>query len=407
MLSIGRVGPGGSEYYLGAVARTPQDYYLGAGEARGWWAGAGAADLGLEGEVDAENFTRLLDGRHPGNGQRLVPGGERRVGGFDLTFSAPKSVSLLWALHTDGEVAAQVAQAHRAAIADALAYLEANALWARRGAGGHTRVPVAGMVAAGFDHRSSRAGDPQLHTHVVVANMVADHTGRWSAPDGRALYRHARTAGFIYQARLRHDLVAQLGLRWGPVRSGQADVAGISPEIIERFSTRRHQVRDALASRGLSSSAAARVATLDTRPAKAEVEPVELRERWATMARAAGVDVAGVGVAGLDVAGLVGPGRQPTGPAPEQLVERLVGAHGLTAHGSTFDRRAVLCALAGEHGDGATLAGLSELAEVVLGSPAVADLGPGRSAGADRRWTTVELLARSRHRTPSPDQAGR
>ncbi len=393
MLSIGRVGPGGSEYYLGAVARTPQDYYLGAGEARGWWAGSATNDLGLEGEVDADDFIRLLDGRHPGSGERLVPGEERRVGGFDLTFSAPKSVSLLWALHPDGNVAAQVAHAHRAAIADALAYLEGNALWARRGAGGHTRVAVAGMVAAGFDHRSSRAGDPQLHTHVVVANMVADHSGRWSAPDGRALYRHARTAGFIYQARLRHDLVAQLGLKWGPVRSGQADLAGISREVIERFSTRRAQVRDALASRGLSSSAAARVATLDTRPAKAEVGGIELRERWAALAQAAGVDVGELDVAGLDVAGLVGPGRRPTGPAPEQLVDRLVGPHGLTAHGSTFDRRAVLCALAGEHGDGATLAGLSELADLVVGSPAVADLGPGHSAGAEQRWSTVELLA--------------
>ncbi|MDQ2726811.1 MAG: relaxase domain-containing protein [Actinomycetota bacterium] len=403
MLSIGRVAPGGSDYYLASVTRSAEGYYLGPGEAPGTWTGSAVHTLGLAGEVDPDAFCRVLDGCHPDTGDRLVPGGERRVGGFDLTFSAPKSVSLLWALHPDPHTRAVVTGAHRAAIGDGLAYLESDALWARRGAGGRHRMPVTGLVAAAFDHRSSRTGDPQLHTHVVVANMVADRSGRWSAPDGRAVYRHARTAGFVYQARLRHELSTRLGVTWGPVRSGQADLAGIGRDVIDRYSTRRGQVTQALAAQGLSSSTAARVATLDTRPAKPDHSAaIGLHEQWAQSAEEAG----------LDVTGLVGQPRTLPVLAVEtdELVAELVGAGGLTAHASTFDRRAVITALAGEHRDGATLAGLVDLAGRVVSSPQVVDLGAGQPEGAERRWTTVDLLAleadlEARATRPWPDGA--
>ncbi|MGH9061641.1 MAG: MobF family relaxase, partial [Acidimicrobiales bacterium] len=268
MLSIGRVSPGGADYYTDAVARGAEDYYLGAGEAPGLWMGSGAGLLGLDGEVDETAFARLIDGCHPATGARLVAEHDRRVAGLDLTFSSPKSVSLLWALHPDELVRAQVAEAHRAAVADAVDYLESDAVFARRGRNGQYRIPTRGLVAAAFGHRTSRAADPQLHTHVVAANLVCDHAGRWSAPDSRSLFRHARTAGFVYQARLRYELTTRLGVEWGPVRSGQADVAGVSRETIERFSTRRAQITGRLAERGLSSPNAARVATLATRPTK-------------------------------------------------------------------------------------------------------------------------------------------
>jgi len=110
-----------------------------------------------------------------------------RLPGFDLTFSAPKSVTLLFALG-DARVAGAARAAHEAAVVEALAYLEETAVRVRRGKDGVTVLPGEGMMAAGFRHRSSRAADPQLHTHVLVMNMAKGPDGRWSALDGTALY---------------------------------------------------------------------------------------------------------------------------------------------------------------------------------------------------------------------------
>jgi len=141
-------------------------------------------------------------------------GGSSRVSGFDLTFSAPKSVSMLWGL-SDSETSAAVRVAHDRAVAEGLAYLERHATVARRGAGGESRIETSGLVAAAFVHRTSRTGDPQLHTHVLAANVVRGADGQWSSPEARLLYFHARTAGFVYQASLRANLVESLGVRFG------------------------------------------------------------------------------------------------------------------------------------------------------------------------------------------------
>ena len=167
MLSIGRLGSRSADYYLTAVASGAEDYYLREGEKPGRWLGGGAGAHGLSGLVGAEDLRAVLDGRDPVDGTQLVraPGGNRaRTPGFDLTFKAPKSVSLLEALG-DPRVRAEVA---------ALAYLEDHAAFLRRGRGGAELVPAAGLVDAAFTHRTSRAGDPALHTHVLVANMAED-----------------------------------------------------------------------------------------------------------------------------------------------------------------------------------------------------------------------------------------
>ncbi len=387
MLSIGKVGPGGAGYYTNQVARGAEDYYLGAGEAPGRWVGAGVGLLDLDGEVDDTAFARLLDGCDPRSGKRLVAGGDGRLAGLDLTLSAPKSVSVLGALHPDPVVRAAVAYAHEAAVADALGYIESDGLWARRGRNGRQRVRTRGLVAAAFGHRASRAGDPQLHTHVVVANLVADREGRWSAPDSRSVYRHARTAGYLYQARLRAELTASLGVRWGPVRNGQADLSGVGRDSIERFSTRRAQITASLQQRGLSSANAARVAAVDTRPAKPSVNGVGLADRWQHVAADAAIDLSGV-VGPPRVAGL---GAERTG----RLLDRLGSPDGLTARSSTFDRRDVYRALAEGHPDGATVDQLRVLAARLVAGDSMVGLGDDTEAttGMAARWTTVELLA--------------
>src|SRR4051812_26442438 len=216
MLSIGKLGAGQESYYLEKVAEGAEDYYSGEGEAEGRWIGTAAAELGLDGKVEPDALTAMLTGRNPATGETLglksAPGREP-VPGFDLTFSAPKSVSLTWALGGH-PVSGQVMEAHRAAVEAALSYMERHACWARRGKGGATFVPGNGFLAAAYVHRSSRAGDPQLHTHVLVANATRGPDGRWSRLYHPAIYEHARTASYLYAAHLRHELTLRLGVEW-------------------------------------------------------------------------------------------------------------------------------------------------------------------------------------------------
>lgn len=213
VLSIGKLAgsPEAGRYYTDAVARGREDYYQGSGEAPGAWTGGGAQLLGLVGRVDDETFASVLAGAAPnGSEVRLREAqGKHDVAGFDLTFSAPKSVSVLLGL-SDSGTAGVVRDAHDQAVAAALGYLEREATFARRGKGGRRFVRGDGLVVARFRHRTSRAGDPQLHTHAVVANTTRAE-GRWSTLDSRSIYRHAKTAGYLYHAALRDQLTQELG----------------------------------------------------------------------------------------------------------------------------------------------------------------------------------------------------
>jgi conjugative relaxase-like TrwC/TraI family protein len=188
VLSIGKLAVGQADYYLeqaqggvtraGAVSTGVEDYYLRGPEVSGSWVGSGTRALGLDGTVDAPRLDRVLGGCAPAGGDplgRVVP---RRVPGFDLTFSAPKSVSVLFGVGGD-ELRRAIQGAHDQAVAEALAYVEREAGVTRRGASGVVAIAGRGLVGAAFRHRTSRAGDPQLHTHVLVANLILGADGRW------------------------------------------------------------------------------------------------------------------------------------------------------------------------------------------------------------------------------------
>jgi hypothetical protein len=146
----------------------------------------------------------------------------KKVAAFDLTFSAPKSVSVLFAVG-DGVLGRALVEAHEAAVDAAVGYVEREACRVRRGRGGVRREVGEGFVAAAYRHRMSRAEDPQLHTHVVAANMARGEDGRWTALDGTPLYRHAKAAGFLYQAHLRAAVRERLpwALGGGAQRDGR------------------------------------------------------------------------------------------------------------------------------------------------------------------------------------------
>lgn len=261
MLSIGKLAHGQEVYYLETVAAGAEEYYVGHGEAPGAWVGRSAGRLGLVGEVAGEDLAALLVHADPATGAQLTGGRSApKVAGFDLTFCAPKSVSLLWAFGSPDTRAALVA-AHESAVCSALAVMEVEAGRVRRGRGGAHVLPAEGLVAAGFRHRTSRAGDPHLHTHVVAANIgFCGEDGRWSALDARHLYRWAQPVGYLYEAHLRHELTARLGVAWGPVVNGIADVAGVPRSMIEEF-TRRREILEHLEAHGTGGGRAAQVAT--------------------------------------------------------------------------------------------------------------------------------------------------
>ncbi len=192
-MSLWKLRVGAEAYYLDQVASGLDDYYSGQGETVGRWIGNAASGLGLEGEVTGEDLRAVLAGLKPGTG--LTPNGEQlrahppRVPGFDLTFSVPKSVSVAYALG-DPLVQGAVIEASEVAVAQAVAWLEREACHVRRGTNrqqakfdhptdwGTRRLPGAGFVAAQFRHRTSRAGDPQLHWHVLVANTTVGRSRR-------------------------------------------------------------------------------------------------------------------------------------------------------------------------------------------------------------------------------------
>ncbi|MCA1677026.1 MAG: relaxase domain-containing protein, partial [Actinobacteria bacterium] len=288
VMSVDPLGPdGAATYYLEVVAGGVEDYYLRPGESPGRWIGPAATELGLVGEVRPEDLEALLAGRDPRTGTRIATWLTRP--GYDLTLSAPKSVSLLWALG-DERVAATVQEAHDQAVDAAIAYLDASACVVRRGRGGRVRSAGTGLIAAAFRHRTSREADPQLHTHVLVANLTRGSDNEWSSLFGKFLFWHARAAGCTYQAVLRRHLAERLGVRFGPVTKGYSEVAGIDQAARRAFSRRRVAIERAMAEHGCRSRRGAQVATLDTRPAKPKpLSEADLRTAWAK--RAGEIDV--------------------------------------------------------------------------------------------------------------------
>jgi conjugative relaxase-like TrwC/TraI family protein len=398
---IAKLSVGREDYYVREVAGNREEYLSGHGESPGRWLGRGAAALGQQGTASTEAFVRMFHGRHPDTGELLGrPHGEHGLPAFDVVLRPTKSVSLLYGLG-DAKVAGVVLDAHHQATTEALSYLEEH-VGARRGHGGHEHVESTGLLAVGFDHRTSRAGDPLLHTHVIVANRVQGPDGRWTALDGRDLYRHRLAADAIYRGAYQRALSRSLGVAWTEAdRWGNRELAGMPPELLRVFSKRA----DAIDCEVERLEAEGRVRTPKlvkwvvhaTRQAKQHEAPTTLVERWRAEATEHGVDIPELlrRVVGRDRHAANGPaGAGSTEATADQAVvagvfDRLAGVQGLTAQASTFARAEVIAAV-GDQLVGAGRAELEGLADRFLEERAVS-MVTDRTI-VERRWSTPELL---------------
>jgi conjugative relaxase-like TrwC/TraI family protein len=305
-MSLHKLSAGGGVDYLlrhtccGDVERAADiplsAYYTASGYPPGRWLGAGLAGLnaghGIGGLVDDAGMDRLFSlGRDPVTAaalgknwavQKTTPQriaariaalppqseadraaaiaaietqerGRRMplaVSGFDLTFTVPKSVSVLWAL-ADPATQTRIANAHRDPVLQCLQLVETHALFTRIGAGGAAQVPGRGAVAAAFDHWDTRTGDPNLHTHLVLANKVQGLDGRWRAIDAKALYAATVAISELYDCLIADAINREVGATWalrdrGERRSPAFEIDGVDDVMLAEFSTRSTQVRASL-----------------------------------------------------------------------------------------------------------------------------------------------------------------
>jgi conjugative relaxase-like TrwC/TraI family protein len=296
-----RASPGGglAEYYSEGETRTPS--WLIAGDQHAIARATGLKDSALDGgDADTEDARAWIDNGRAPNGATGRDFTEKSVHGFDLTFAAPKSVSLIRAL-TDDIAEKVLATAHTQAVHAAMEYLHRHA--------GYTRVHNAvtgnkdlqrlpGLVAIAYQHETSRCGDPHLHTHVIVPNRQPRSDGRLVSIDSKSLHHEAKAAGIIYQATLRHQLHAERGFEFNPVdpHTGMAEIAGVHPENIKAWSRRSTRLREWARNNlvvvdGEPTAAQLAAAQKATRPTKPEsLAWADLKAQWRADARGLRLD---------------------------------------------------------------------------------------------------------------------
>lgn len=269
------------------------DYYSEGGLSPSEWQGAGAEALGLSGEVDRDQFRDLLDGKVAGEQLGTFRNGQlEHRPGWDVTLSAPKSVSIMAEVAGDRRLIA----AHGEAVRTAMAHVEKHMAATRiRDGGTVAREATGNLVIANFQHDTSRAQDPQLHTHNVIMNATRDENGAWRSLEPRVIYQLQKQIGAIYRQELALK-VRELGYEIETGKDSLFDIKGVSAEVMEAFSTRSAEIEAALAERGTSRDAASAVekqmATLDTREAKVAVDHAGLVADWRDTANQAGFGAA-------------------------------------------------------------------------------------------------------------------
>jgi conjugative relaxase-like TrwC/TraI family protein len=257
-----------------------EDYYLDGGEPNGVWLGKGAKLLDLSGNVDNEKYINVMNGYTPDKKYELCQkSGKNHRHGWDLTFSAPKSVSIAWARAND-ELKQQIQNAHFEGVKQSLSFIEEHAAVTRRNKLGMMREKVTGLVAATFEHATSRAQDPQLHTHCLIGNVAPRADGSWGTLESRDFYLWQKAAGTLYRAELASKL-RDIGFEID--KDNDAFKLAIVPEeICDHYSKRGAMIKEELAKRGNASSCSKTgdIVALATRSKKEDVSRADLYIKW-------------------------------------------------------------------------------------------------------------------------------
>ncbi len=274
MMSI--VGINSIDYY---AELAEEDYYHSGGEPPGEWLGRASTILGLKGTVQKCDYYRIMKGFDPTGLPLCANAGDAHRPGFDLTFSPPKWISLAWA-GSDMELQEKIRKAHLASVKAAIRHLEKHAAIARRGHGGIQREPAAGLVVAAFEHSTSRALDPQVHTHALVANVVPRQDGSWGTLESRDLFIWQKSASAHYKAEMAQQMRG-IGFVIVPDRDAFS-TPGISTKVCKVFSKRSQDIERELKKKGLLSSASrfGDFIKVSTREKKAQIDRKVLSERW-------------------------------------------------------------------------------------------------------------------------------
>lgn len=407
MVGVTKIQRGNAGYWLSAVAEGGDDYYTKPGEAPGEWLGDLADELGLSGQVDAAGYGAILEGRDPTSGKQLVKrpetrfrkrpdGTEKRVEpvlGYDVRFSAPKSVSLLYALGSE-QTKDRVVAVMNEAVRQGIAHLEREACMVQRGKGGVHLEPGRGFVGMAFRHRMSRSGDPALHVHVVISNLTrALSDGRWlslASPKGRSpLFPHGKSAGIVFQAALRAGFLREFGLEFGEVRNGYADLKGFGRDLIEAFSTRSREIAEWMQEHGVDSVKAAQTAAYRTRDAKDHSVDADARVgEWEAQAEPFGFSRRSA----EQMVGGASP-REPVAIGEDVLDAAVLQLELASSH---FDRRELLWAVADQLPEGAELSSLTAAVDRILAGDRIVTLHTA-SGPLDRdAFTTPRIAATER-----------
>jgi len=372
-----------------------------------WLGSAAALELGLSrppvvSEVTPDgrrvregDVVRLLDGRHPATGAALLGHQQaNRRAGFDITFSPPKSVSVLeMAARLAGDRATSDAvwEAHRAAVEATFAWMEGNLFLARRGHAGRDGTVKARVAAVAFDHATSREDDPQIHSHVVLPNVGWGEDGRVTSLWGDAFWRgkHSRehivrSLSGIYGAALRTELTQRLGVAWTEPkgRDRHREVAGIPRRVRDEFSRRRRQVTEHLAAAGAGDTGKARqAAQMRTRSEKSERPASELAHEWGARLERLRVSPNRL-LRQVQKHAHARRAKEAAEPAMPDMSEVLATLHGAGGR-PTWTRHDLLGALAAASPNGASPSQLGQWADAILGSGAVVEVSAPLAAEAE------------------------
>jgi len=274
---LGNLGTGGGSAALAAsyYEQRSADYYVKDLDHQGEWMGQGAEELGLYGAINREEFQLSLAGYVAGREVQNA-GAENRLMGWDCTYSAPKSVSIVWA-GADAQLKQDIEKAHETAVKAAFDYLEENTV-TRRGKGG-TIDEEAKLVASRFNHYTSREGDPQLHSHVVISNFSVRNDGSVGTIDSRTFYEHKMAAGALYQVEMAYQM-KELGYEIEQGTKGTFRLADVSKEAEHVFSKRDQQIDSLVMEREIHSYAGTRGIVLSTRANKVICDLSERENTW-------------------------------------------------------------------------------------------------------------------------------